>query len=72
MKIKLIFYIIIYLNVGFSQGFFEKDWDTIIDTTWGPGLPTSEKLEIFDSIWTVIDYKYACFQNLNLDWNAVR
>lgn len=72
MKIKYLLYILIFSSTSFSQGFFEKDWETIIDTTWGPGLPSSEKLEIFDSIWTVIDHKYACFQNLDLDWNAVR
>jgi len=72
MKIKYLLYFLILSNITFSQGFFEKDWETIIDTTWGPGLPTSEKLEIFDSVWTLIDYKYACFQNLDLDWNAVR
>lgn len=72
MKAKLIFFILISFSTTLCQGFFEKDWETIIDTTWGPGLPTSEKLEIFDSIWTLIDYKFACFQNLELDWNAVR
>ncbi len=72
MKTKLLFYLLISFSTGYSQGFFEKDWETIIDTTWGQGLPTSEKLEIFDSIWTLIDYKFACFQNLDLDWNAVR
>ncbi len=72
MKVKLIFFILISFSTTLCQGFFEKDWDAIIDSTWGSGLPTSEKLEIFDSIWTVIDYKYACFQNLDLDWNAIR
>ena len=72
MKLKLLLYLLILSPVSFSQGFFEKDWETIIDTTWGSGLPTAEKLEIFDSVWTLIDYKYACFQNLDLDWNALR
>jgi len=71
-KLKIYCFLFIISGVGFSQGFFEKDWETIIDTTWGPGLPTNDKLEIFDSVWTIIDHKYACFQNLNLDWDEVR
>ena len=72
MRLKLVFNLILFSSLGLSQGFFEKDWQTIIDTTWGHGLPTGEKLEIFDSVWTLIDQKYACFQNLDIDWDEVR
>src|SRR5438045_2321018 len=26
-------------------------WQAAIDATWGPGLPTARKLEIFDAFW---------------------
>jgi hypothetical protein len=72
-NLKLIFYLLIFSASALCQSnFFTKDWKTIIDTTWGEGLPTDEKLKIFDSVWTLIDHEYACFHNLDLDWNQER
>jgi C-terminal processing protease CtpA/Prc len=47
-------------------------WATAIDTTWGPGLPTERKLEIFDAFWTTIDERFAAFQGLDVDWASLR
>ncbi len=49
-----------------------EDWSAQIDATWGSGLPTERKLEIFDTVWTTIDERYASFHNIDVDWTALR
>jgi hypothetical protein len=48
------------------------DWSRAIDSTWGPGLPASEKLAIFDLFWDTMDAKYACFNNITVNWDSLR
>jgi hypothetical protein len=48
------------------------DWTSIIDATWGEGLPTTQKLEIFDRAWNYVDQGYGAFMNLDVDINALR
>jgi hypothetical protein len=48
------------------------DWQRVIDSTWGPGLPTADKLAIFDLFWNVIDDSFACFNNLTVNWDSLR
>ncbi len=48
------------------------DWQALIDSVWGPGLPTSQKLEIFDTAWDTINAKYAAFQNLDVNIDSLR
>jgi len=48
------------------------DWRRVIDSTWGPGLPVDEKLAIFDTFWNTIDSKFACFNNLSVNWDSLR
>jgi hypothetical protein len=48
------------------------DWQRVIDSTWGPGLPTADKLAIFDSFWNVINDSFACFNNLTINWDSLR
>ncbi|MBN1894119.1 hypothetical protein JW906_06475 [bacterium] len=48
------------------------EWRSLIDSTWGEGLPAEQKLEIFDRFWNVIDKKFACFQDLDVDWDELR
>ncbi len=48
------------------------DWQSLIDSVWGPGLPTSQKLEIFDTAWDTINAKYGAFQNLDLNIDSLR
>lgn len=52
--------------------FSRQDWSVLIDSFWGPGLPTYDKLQIFDQFWTVIDSNFACFNNLIVDWDSLR
>jgi len=47
------------------------DWSEIIDSTWGPGLPTNTKLQLFDAAWNRLNAEYAAYQNLNVDWQAL-
>ena len=48
------------------------DWQVVIDSVWGPGLPTAQKLEIFDTAWDTINAKYAAFQNLDVNIDSLR
>jgi hypothetical protein len=47
------------------KGYTEDDWQTIIDITWGDGLPTEDKVDIWEGFWNDIDEKFACFHNLD-------
>jgi len=48
-----------------------EDWQAVIDATWGEGLPTEKKREIFDQAWNKIDAEFAAFQGLDVDWDAL-
>jgi hypothetical protein len=48
------------------------DWQNLIDSVWGPGLPTAEKLMIFDNYWNKIDSSFACFQNIEINWDSLK
>jgi hypothetical protein len=48
------------------------DWQNAIDSTWGPGLPTSDKLLIFDKFWNRIDSSFACFNHIQDNWVALK
>ena len=48
------------------------EWRTVIDTTWGEGLPTDDKLEIFDLFWNTIDEDFGGFHNLDVNWDSLR
>ena len=43
-----------------------------IDAAWGPGLPTEEKLAIFDRFWNAVDTQFAAFQGIDDNWAALR
>ena len=48
---------IITLIILIGQGYAQKsaeEWHAIIDTTWGEGLPTADKLQIFDLYWEAV------------------
>lgn len=55
-----------------SGHYSRQDWQEVIDSVWGPGLPTAQKLEIFDTAWDTINAKYAAFQNLNVNIDSLR
>jgi hypothetical protein len=48
------------------------EWKSMVDTTWGEGLPTSDKLILFDRCWEAVDKYYPGFVNLELDWDSIR
>jgi hypothetical protein len=49
-----------------------KDWRRLIDSTWGPGLPTNQKLQIFDDFWNNVNQLYAGFPNLGVNWDSMK
>jgi hypothetical protein len=50
----------------------EREWREVIDSTWGAGVPTAEKLELFDAAWEALDTGYGAFVNLNVNMSALR
>lgn len=49
------------------------DWAQLIDDTWGASpLTIPQMLQVFDNFWITVDYYFACFQDLNVDWTALR
>ena len=49
------------------------DWAALIDSTWGPSPWTqAQRTAIFDDFWDQIDTGNACFQDLSVDWDAIR
>jgi hypothetical protein len=48
------------------------DWAAVIDATWGPSdLTMSERETLFNDVWNAIDANFACFQDLDVDWDAL-
>ena len=47
-------------------------WAERVDEFWGQGASTGEKLAFFDTFWHTIDQSFACFQDLDVDWDALR
>ncbi len=55
-----------------TPGHYSKsDWAAAIDSTWGEGLTVETKLEIFNLFWNKIDWYFACFQDLTVDWESL-
>jgi hypothetical protein len=50
----------------------KADWQHIIDSTWGPGLPLASKLTLFDSYANALAAKFDGFLSLGLDWDSLR
>ena len=48
------------------------DWSYTIDTTWGAGLSTIQKLQVFDAYWNKFDQTWGGFPNLDVDWNSLK
>jgi Peptidase family S41 len=47
--------------------FTPADWKVVVDARWGSGLPTSEKLRLFDLLWDAVDRGYGGFEGLDFD-----
>lgn len=72
--LRFLLFAAVFFSFLFSQNndILKIDVKARIDSVWGPGYSAQEQLRIFDSVWTLIDQNFACFQNLDLDWNAVK
>ena len=55
-----------------SSQFTVNDWRDVIDQRWGPGLPTAEKLRIFDFWWNEVHLTFAGFHHDDIDIFALR
>ena len=59
-------------NITKTAGHYSvDDWQAIIDSVWGEGLPVEQKLLIFDLFWNRIDMYFACFQDLVVNWDSL-
>lgn len=46
-------------------------WRARLNSEWGEGVPTAEKLKVFDRFWDTLNTGYSCFVNgRNCDWDA--
>jgi len=50
----------------------KKDWAAIIDATWGEGLPTVQKLAIFDKALDTLDQSFGAFFNVEINLDSIR
>jgi len=59
---------------GTSAGpiFDTTNWAHLVDSTWGTGISTANKLDMFDFYWHKVDSAYPCFIHLpNYNWDSV-
>jgi hypothetical protein len=56
------------------KSFYQRksDWQYIIDSTWGHGVSTSQKLQLFNKYADLIQTKFTLFYRLNYDWDSLR
>jgi len=55
-----------------TPGHYSRDdWAAVIDSAWGPGMGVSIELEIFENFWGTIDQSFACFQDLEVNWDSI-
>lgn len=53
----------------------KADWQYIIDTTWGPGLPLAQKQQIFNTFTASITNSFDGFQSLGMtlaSWDSLK
>jgi hypothetical protein len=55
-----------------ASQYSKEDWRRLIDSTWGPGLPTDQKLQIFDGFWNNVNMYYGGFPNLDVNWDSLK
>ncbi|RPH80468.1 MAG: T9SS C-terminal target domain-containing protein [Nitrospiraceae bacterium] len=49
-----------------------RDWHQLIDSLWGEGVTTAQKLSVFDSFWNNVDEAWGGFPNLVINWDSLR
>ncbi len=50
----------------------KKDWSYTIDTTWGAGIPTEQKLLVFNTWWNRVDQTWGGFPNIEDKWDSLK
>ncbi|HKJ80801.1 MAG TPA: T9SS type A sorting domain-containing protein [Ignavibacteriaceae bacterium] len=50
----------------------KANWQKIIDSTWGTGLPLNNKLAVFDSYESALSKEFDGFNSLGLDWDSLK
>ena len=58
-----------YTPVGKYTG---KNWKQWIDTAWGQGVSTNEKLAMFDLYWNTVDQTFGGFVNQQVNWDSLK
>jgi hypothetical protein len=54
------------------KGYSRTDWQTLIDSTWGEGIPTENKVHLWEIFWNAVDDDFACFHNIDYTlWDTV-
>jgi hypothetical protein len=48
------------------------EWKYIVDTSWGEGMPTADKLILFDRFWEAADKYYAGFVSNPVNWDSIK
>ena len=56
-----------------ARSFYESksDWQHIIDSTWGPGYPLSQKLSIFNTFASKIHNEFDGLNDLKINWDSL-
>ncbi|KXK56060.1 MAG: fibronectin type III domain-containing protein [Chlorobi bacterium OLB5] len=49
-----------------------EQWKQRVDSVWGQGISTSDKLVVFDNFWNKIDSLFACFHNHPINWDSLK
>ena len=49
----------------------KEEWRAIIDSTWGPGMSTAKKLQLFDYCWNYLDATYSSFFHIPDKWDSL-
>ena len=57
-----------------AQSFYQRkaEWQWIVDSTWGPGVSRTQKLQIFNIYANLIQSNFTLFYRLNLNWDSLR
>ena len=55
-----------------SRHYIREDWQSIIDSTWGPGNDSATDVADWQSFWTIVDTEFACFYGLDSNvWDDI-
>lgn len=57
-----------------GKSFYQSkdNWQRIIDSTWGPGLPLIQKQSIFNKYVKALNEEFPLFPNLSFSWDSLK